>query len=127
MDDLEPSSALNQVSHDRALQKHLSSLERSQNGAHFAEVDDVLQEVRSLETRRHAQSRFRRLARYLEPLIDFLVMYSPAVDMLVQYDVSPSAVVWGSLRTLIKVSVIHFSAGSLQICSHFIFRFSAML
>ena len=70
----------------------------------IAEVEDVLREVQSLESRQRASSRFRRLIGHLEPLIEFLIMYSPAVDMLVQYDVSPSAVVWGSLKTLIKAS-----------------------
>lgn len=107
---LESPSALDQAPHDRALQEHLSNLENSPDGATYAKVEDVLCQVRSLEAQQHARSRLCRLARYLEPLLDFLVMYSPAVDMIVQYDVSPSAVVWGSLKTLIKVSVVHIEA-----------------
>lgn len=90
--------------HDRALQGHFHSLENSSDGVAYAQVEDVLREVQSLERRQYTRSRFRRLARCLEPLLDFLIMYSPAVDMIVQYDVSPSAVVWGSLKTLIKAS-----------------------
>lgn len=69
-----------------------------------ASAQDVLRVVQALEQKSRSRSRFRRLARHLEPVVDFLTMYSPAVDMLVQFDVNPSAVVWGSIKTLIKVS-----------------------
>ena len=57
-----------------------------------------------MEKQHHTNSRFRRLTRCLEPLVEFLIMYSPAVDMIVQYDVNPSALVWGSLKTIIKIA-----------------------
>ena len=88
--------------HHGVLQGPLRTLETASNGGSYAQVEDVLREVQSLERRQHTKSRFRRLTRCLEPLVDFLVMYSPAVDTIVQYDVNPSAVVWGSLKTLIK-------------------------
>ena len=88
--------------HGGVLQEHLRTLVTASEGGSYAQVEDVLREVQSLERRQHAKSRFRRLARCLEPLVEFLIMYSPAVDTIVQYDVTPSAVVWGSLKTLIK-------------------------
>lgn len=88
---------------DRALRTLLHGLEMSTDGVVYAQVEDVLREVQSLERQSKTKSRFRRLARCVEPLLDFLVMYSPAVDIIVQYDVTPSAVVWGSMKTLIKV------------------------
>ena len=97
-------SAQNQDSGDGALEVHLTDLRESYCGDAHTAVEDVLREVQSLEKRQYAQSRFRRLARYLEPLIDFLMMYSPALDIIVQYDANPSAIVWGSLKALLKAS-----------------------
>ena len=71
-----------------------------------AQVENALQDIEALEHRYYSRSRFRRFSRCVEPLVDFLVMYSPAVDMLVQYDVSPSAIVWGSLKALLQVRFI---------------------
>ena len=91
------------------LREHLSILRKSYDGA-SATVEDVLREVRSLERRQHSQSRFRRMARYLEPLIDFLMMYSPALDIIVQFDANPSAIIWGSIKALLKASVYSYIA-----------------
>lgn len=88
--------------HGRTLQEHIHSLKSSSPDSAYAQVEDVLREVQSMEKQQYTKSRFRRLARCLEPLVDFLIMYSPAVDIIVQYDVSPSAVVWGSLKVLLK-------------------------
>ena len=91
---------------DQALKEHLSCLrELCDDGGGSATVQDVLHEVQSLERWQHDRSRFRRIARYLTPLIDFLMMYSPALDIIVQYDVNPSAIVWGSLKSLLKASM----------------------
>ena len=40
----------------------------------------------------------------MEPLIDFLTRYSPAIGMMVQYEVTPTALIWGSLKALLEVS-----------------------
>lgn len=95
--------------HNRAIQENPNSVEESRDCGTYSQVEDALREVQSLERQQYTKSRFRRLARRLEPLIDFLIVYAPTVDMLVQYDVNPSAVVWGSLKTLIKASNPHLS------------------
>lgn len=69
----------------------------------LASMEDVLHEVQNLETQHLSKSRFRRLTRRMEPLIDFLIRYSPAVDMMVQYEVAPSALIWGVLKVLLEV------------------------
>lgn len=69
------------------------------------EIEQLLNNIQRLEEQYSSKSRFRRFSRCIEPLIGFLVMYSPAVDMLVQYDVSPSAIVWGSLKALLQVGL----------------------
>ena len=89
---------------DQRLREHLSSLSNSDDASTFATAEGVLHHVRSLERRQHAQSRFRRMAGYLQPLIDFLMMYTPALDIMVQFDPNPSAIVWGSLKALLQAS-----------------------
>lgn len=70
----------------------------------LASMEDVLQEVQNLENQQLYKSRFRRLTCRLEPLIDFFIRYSPAIDMMVQYEVAPSALIWGVLKALLEVS-----------------------
>ena len=79
-----------------------AALQMSEKNNKSTELEVALREVQSLEQECLSKSRFRRLTRHLEPLIDFLIMYSPAVDILVQFDANPSAVVWGSLKAIIK-------------------------
>ena len=66
-------------------------------------VSRMLAEVRTLDQQKSQSSRYRHLCRRLEPLIKFLVMYAPAVDILVQFDSQPSALVWGSLKAVLNV------------------------
>lgn len=85
------------------IQYYISHLEQGAEVGAYAQVKSALQDVQALECAHYSKSRFRRLSRCMEPLIDFLLMYSPAVDILVQFDVNPSAVVWGAVRSLLKV------------------------
>ncbi|KAL9637039.1 MAG: hypothetical protein Q9204_002023 [Flavoplaca sp. TL-2023a] len=68
-----------------------------------AEVVQMLRSVQPLEDVKNKKSRFRRLCRKLEPLINFVMMYSPAVDMMVQFDAHPSALIWGSLKAILNI------------------------
>ena len=77
----------------------------SENYNKSVAVEEELQKIQSLEQKCLSKSRFRRLTFHLEPLIDFLLMYSPAVDIIVQFDANPSAVIWGSLKAIIKASL----------------------
>ena len=65
---------------------------------------ELFDQVSLLEKQRRSKSRLCRLIHLIEPLVEFLMLYSPAVDMIVQYDVSPSAMVWGSLKAVIQAS-----------------------
>lgn len=78
--------------------------DRLQQTGTESEVVQMLADVQSLEKRQEQRSRFRQLCHRLEPLVRFLVTYSPAVDILVQFDVQPSALIWGSLKAILKVS-----------------------
>ncbi|KAK0507475.1 hypothetical protein JMJ35_009998 [Cladonia borealis] len=84
---------------DQAIREYLSNLRNSYDGDNTATAEGVLHEVQSLERRQYAQSRFRRIAAYLQPLLGFFMMYSPALDMMVQFDPNPSTIVWGSLKS----------------------------
>ena len=88
--------------YDRTLRDHLSSLRSTFDGSNFATVDGLLQEVRVLESRQHVQSRFCRMASRLQSLTDFLAMYSPVLDLMVQFDPNPSVLVWGSLKCVLQ-------------------------
>lgn len=67
------------------------------------EVVQMLADIQILEKRQEQSSRFRQLCCRLEPLVKFLVMYSPAVDIMVQFDVQPSVLIWGSLKAILNV------------------------
>lgn len=85
------------------IQHYINHLGKGAEIGAYAQVESALQDVQALEYAHYSTSRFRRLSRCMEPLVDFLLMYSPAVDILVQFDVSPSAVIWGAVRSLLKV------------------------
>ena len=91
--------------HDQMLREHLGSLRTSGDAGTFATAEGALLYVQSLERRQHAQSRFRRMAGYLQPLIDFLMIYTPALDIMVQFDPNPSVIVWGALKALLQVGL----------------------
>ncbi|KAF7896510.1 hypothetical protein EAF00_006524 [Botryotinia globosa] len=66
-------------------------------------IDDVWREVRALERHRFASSRYRKVGKTIEPVIDFLTRFSPIVDMMVQ-GTSSASLVWGSLKAVLMVA-----------------------
>ena len=70
----------------------------------IADLEDTLQKIRKLEQQHSSKSYMRRVGLRMEPLIDFLTRYSPAIDMMVQYQVTPTALIWGTLKALLEVS-----------------------
>ncbi|KAM0184844.1 hypothetical protein ACHAPC_005560 [Botrytis cinerea] len=66
-------------------------------------IDDVWREVRALERHRFASSRYRKVGKTIEPVIDFLTRFSPVVDMMVQ-GTSSASLVWGSLKAVLMVA-----------------------
>ena len=63
-----------------------------------------MSDVYALERTQASKSWSRRLSQRLRPLIDFVEQYTMAVDISVQGAPSPAAVVWGTLRALLKVA-----------------------
>jgi hypothetical protein len=73
-------------------------------------IDDIWREVRALERHNHGSSRYSKVGRTIEPVIDFLARYAPVVDMMVQ-GTSTASLVWGSLKGILLVaqtSVMYF-------------------
>ncbi|KAI9642687.1 hypothetical protein NHQ30_008418 [Ciborinia camelliae] len=66
-------------------------------------IDDVWREVRALERHHFASSRYRKVGKTIEPVIDFLTRFSPVVDMMVQ-GTSSASLVWGSLKAVLMVA-----------------------
>ncbi|ESZ90972.1 hypothetical protein SBOR_8635 [Sclerotinia borealis F-4128] len=66
-------------------------------------IDDVWREVRALERHNFASSRYRKVGKTIEPVIDFLTRFSPVVDMMVQ-GTSSASLVWGSLKVVLMVA-----------------------
>lgn len=66
-------------------------------------IDDVWREVRALERHNFASSRYRKVGKTIEPIIDFLTRFSPVVDMMVQ-GTSSASLVWGSLKAVLMVA-----------------------
>jgi hypothetical protein len=73
-------------------------------------IDDIWREVRALERHNHGSSRYSKVGRTIEPVIDFLARFAPVVDMMVQ-GTSTASLVWGSLKGILLVaqtSVMYF-------------------
>jgi hypothetical protein len=68
-------------------------------------IEDVWKEVRALERQHFASSRYRRIGRTMEPVIDFFEKFSSALDTMVQYGASPVVLVWGSLKAVLVVYI----------------------
>ncbi|KAH8806116.1 hypothetical protein F5884DRAFT_469786 [Xylogone sp. PMI_703] len=93
------------IIHEAALQEYNATLspeeKRSFGGT---TVNDVLHDVQNLDRRQAMVSKTRRLSKRIEPVIKFLQRYAMAVDTLVQFDPTPSALAWGCFRFIIEVA-----------------------
>ncbi|PQE22709.1 ankyrin repeat-containing domain protein [Rutstroemia sp. NJR-2017a BVV2] len=66
-----------------------------------ADIEDVSGELKLLDDHYSSNTSSRLSSRKIAPLVDFLTLYNPAVDIAVQSDPAPSALVWGSLKALL--------------------------
>ncbi|CAD6445346.1 a9bb4458-a7ff-4557-b5c9-8001b7ffca93, partial [Sclerotinia trifoliorum] len=66
-------------------------------------IDEVWLEVRALEHPKFASSRYRKVGKTIEPVIDFLTRFAPVVDMMVQGS-SSASLIWGSLKAVLMVA-----------------------
>ena len=82
----------------------------------FTTVEDILANARALEKQQAIFSRTRRISSRMEPVVKFLQRYARAVDIMVQFDVNPSALAWGCLRFLLEVYIADFCIDIMLIC-----------
>jgi len=68
----------------------------------FSTIQDVLLEIQLLEVRR-AEGKGNEVLRVFTSFISFIERYSKAVDMMAQYNASPSCLIWGCLRVVLRV------------------------
>ncbi|RFU34722.1 hypothetical protein B7463_g1661, partial [Scytalidium lignicola] len=93
------------IIHEAALQKYNANLSRDEKILFVGStVNDVLLDVQNLDRRQAALSKTRRLSKRIDPVIKFLQRYAMAVDTLVQFDPTPSALAWGCFRFIIEVA-----------------------
>jgi len=89
---------------DTALRRYIKDLDgQEKEDFQHTTMHDVWTEVRSLETRHFSLSRTRCMSRCIEPLVEFVARYANAIDTMVQYDVSPSALIWGTLKMVGRI------------------------
>ncbi|OTB00301.1 hypothetical protein M426DRAFT_66233 [Hypoxylon sp. CI-4A] len=70
---------------------------------HQITVYEVLEEVKTLEASAfHCRS--SQATRMITPFLSFIDRYSTVVDTMVQYDVSPACIIWGTLKMVIKMA-----------------------
>ncbi|KAI0895170.1 hypothetical protein F4806DRAFT_503125 [Annulohypoxylon nitens] len=68
----------------------------------YATVFEILEEVKALETSPSSHQSSQAL-RILTPFLSFIDRYSTVADTLVQYDVSPACIIWGSLKMIVRM------------------------
>jgi hypothetical protein len=71
-------------------------------------LDDVMQEVKSLEKRQNASCVTRKLGSRLQPFVAFIERYAIAVDTIVQAGPLPSGLIWGAVKILLIVCTFKF-------------------
>lgn len=88
-----------------ALQAYVAALSvDEQRDFRPSSVEAVHREMQRLDQNHYANSSTRRVYKRFELLVQFLSRYTSAIDTIVQYDTSPSALIWGILKFILEVS-----------------------
>ncbi|PQE29931.1 ankyrin repeat-containing domain protein [Rutstroemia sp. NJR-2017a WRK4] len=89
------------VSMETPLHRYIDRL--NVTGADYitSDIEDVSGELKLLDDHYSLNTNSRLSSRKIAPLVDFLTLYNPAVDIAVQSNPAPSALVWGSLKALL--------------------------
>jgi hypothetical protein len=98
------------VSMETPLHRYIDRL--NVTGADYitSDIEDVSGELKLLDDHYSSNTNSRLSSRKIAPLVDFLTLYNPAVDIAVQSDPAPSALVWGSLKALLLVRTFYSSS-----------------
>lgn len=87
------------------LQNYVDELQSTDNCCSGANVEDILKEIELLENYYPSNNNSQCFSRNISPLIDFLTICGPAVDMMIQSYPAPSELVWSSMKALLEVSM----------------------
>ncbi|KAF7863788.1 hypothetical protein EAF04_006753 [Stromatinia cepivora] len=88
---------------DTLLQKYVNKLQSTGNCCLGANVEDLMKEIELLECYYPSNNNSQCFNRKISPLIDFLTICGPAVDMMIQCYPAPSALVWSATKTLVEI------------------------
>src|SRR5450432_2789825 len=81
-----------------ALQAYIAPLsDDEQRDFKPSSAEAVHREMQQLNQNHYANSPTRRVYQRFELLVQFLSRYTSTIDTIVQYDTSPSALIWGIL------------------------------
>ncbi|KAB8304342.1 hypothetical protein EYC80_003752 [Monilinia laxa] len=107
------------------LQKYLNKLRSTGSCQLEANVEDLMKEIELLENYYPSNDDSQCLGREISPLIDFLTICGPAVDMMIQCYPAPSALVWSSTKVLLEIGRI--SIRYYQLVSSIILKITSIL
>ncbi|ESZ96976.1 hypothetical protein SBOR_2658 [Sclerotinia borealis F-4128] len=108
---LEDEPKLLPVNTNTLLQRYVDKLQSTGNCCMGANVEDLMEEVELLENYHPSNDNSQCFSRKISPLIDFLTICGPAVDMVIQCHPTSSALVWSATKALLEIgrtSVRHY-------------------
>ncbi|KAF7919646.1 hypothetical protein EAE99_008498 [Botrytis elliptica] len=85
------------------LQNYIDKLQSAGNYSLGANVEDLMKEIELLETYYPSNNDSKCFSQRISPLIDFLTMCGPAVDMMIRCYPAPSALVWSATKALLEI------------------------
>ncbi|TEY57649.1 hypothetical protein BOTCAL_0210g00100 [Botryotinia calthae] len=85
------------------LQNYVDKLQSADSYSLGANVEDLMKEIELLENCYPSNNNSQCLSHKISPLIDFLTMCGPAVDMMIQSYPVPSALVWSATKALLEI------------------------
>lgn len=97
---------------DTPLQKYVNKLRSTSSCQLGANVEDFMKEIELLENYYPSNDESQCFGRKISPLIDFLTICGPAVDMMIQGYPAPSALIWNSTKVLLEVSTFSCFLGA---------------
>lgn len=98
-----------QVPLETPLHRYIDKLNLAGADYITSDIEDVSGELKILADHYSTNSDFRLSSHKIAPLVDFLTVYNPAVDVAVQSHPAPSALVWGNLKALLLVRIFYSS------------------
>ncbi|QSZ37443.1 hypothetical protein DSL72_008539 [Monilinia vaccinii-corymbosi] len=96
---------------DTLLQKYIDKLPSTSSCHLVANVEDLMKEIELLENYYPSNDGSQSFGRKISPLVDFLTICGPAVDMIFQCYPAPSDLIWSATKALLEIgrtSIRHY-------------------